>query len=472
MTKRQRSIGAFGAAAALMLVACSGGGNSDTSSVATIDLSPVPVTPVGPTSTPTTTVAPTAESTATAQPAPTGWTIDTSTCADTARAERPITGSVKIGSVMPLSGGPAAAFSPIKAGFELYINMASAKGLLPGYTIKADIRDDQYDATQTSGVVDGAINDGVDIFSGIIGSPDNLAVREKLNHQCIPQLEALTGSPAWGQIADFPWTTGALVPYNIEASIYATKLKELKPGAKVALFYVNSELGKTYVEEFKKQAGLLGLEVVDEQTIEPNVYDQPVTQVGSIAGKLPDAIIAIPLGLQCPAFLTELANAKAQNAAWVPLVFITNTCASKLFFGLAGPAAEGVYTSNNLVDVNDSKNATNPGVKAFMDAYSAARVAGDPGVIAAGWTAGETTVAILNAALKTGTLSRKSIIEAARNLTFTPSLARQSPSSQGVQYKMKGAEDPFAFQTLQVLQWSGASQIFTEIGDPITDFES
>jgi hypothetical protein len=37
---------------------------------------------------------------------------------------------------------------------------------------------------------------------------------------------------------------------------------------------------------------------------------------------------------------------------------------------------------------------------------------------------------------------------------------------------MKGAEDPFAFKTLQVLQWSVASQTFTDVGDPITDFES
>ena len=48
--------------------------------------------------------------------------------------------------------------------------------------------------------------------------------------------------------------------------------------------------------------------------------------------------------------------------------------------------------------------------------YAAAGLAGDPGVTEAGWSVGESTVAILNAALKTGTLSRKSIIEAARNL--------------------------------------------------------
>ncbi len=147
-------------------------------------------------------------------------------------------------------------------------------------------------------------------------------------------------------------------------------------------------------------------------------------------------------------------------------MFITNTCASKLFMGLAGPAAEGVYTSNNLVDTNDAKNATVPGVKTFLDAYAAAGLAGDPGVTEAGWSVGESTVAILNAASKTGTLSRKTIIEAARNLSYTPSLALP-----GVQYKMNGATDPYAFETLQVLQWSVATQTFTEIGDPITQFE-
>jgi hypothetical protein len=40
-----------------------------------------------------------------------------------------------------------------------------------------------------------------------------------------------------------------------------------------------------------------------------------------------------------------------------------------------------------------------------------------------------------------------------------------------VQYKMSGEEDAFAYETLQVLQWSVASQTFTEIGAPITQYE-
>jgi branched-chain amino acid transport system substrate-binding protein len=466
--RRQRSLYAFTAVAALMFVACGGGGNSDSTTAPTAGLTTEPAaSETTAASVDETTAASVDETTAATEPAaPAGWTADTSACADPERAEQPIESAIKIGSAMPLSGGPAAAFGPVKDGFQLYLDYADAQGLLPGYTISADIRDDQYDSTQTPGVVDGLIDDGVDIFAGIIGTPNNLAVRDTLNEECIPQLLALTGSPAWGDSTNYPWLTGALIPYDTEASIYATKLNELKPGAKVALYYINNEFGKAYIDEFKKKADEFGFEIVDEQTVEPNDNNPPITQVGSIAGKLPDAIVAIPLGLQCPTFLAELANAKAQAAGWNPPVFVTNTCASKLFFGLAGPAAEGVYTSNNLLDSNDPKNAAEPGIKTFLDAYAAAGLTGDPGVTEAGWSVGEATVNILNAALDSGTLSRKSIIEAARNLTFTPSLGRP-----GVQYKMNGDEDAFSYETLQVLQWSVATQTFTEIGEPITEYE-
>jgi branched-chain amino acid transport system substrate-binding protein len=469
VNKRQRSLFTLTVTAAL-LAACGSDGDgdaTDTSSAATTGDTTAPASETTAAVSDTTAATAVDETTAATEPAPSGFTIDPSTCADPDRVEQPIEEIVKIGSAMPQSGSPAAAFGPVKDGFQLFLDYASAQGLLPGYTLSADIRDDQYDAVQTPGVVEGLIDDDVDIFAGIIGTPNNLAVRDLLNEECIPQLLNLTGSPEWGKAADFPWTTGSLIPYDIEAAVYATQLNELKPGATVALYSINSEFGKAYVDAFKLKAEELGFVIVDEQTVEPPVNDPPTTQVSSIASKAPDAIIAVPLGLQCPVFLKELENAKAQTAGWAPLVFVTNTCASKLFFGLAGTGAEGVYTSNHLVDSNDPKNADHPGVKTFLDAYAAAGLVGDPGVTSAGWNVGEVTVQILNAALDTGTLSRKSIIEAARNLTFAPTLVRD-----GVQYKMNGVDDPFTFQTLQVLQWSVATQVFTEIGDPITEFES
>ena len=408
--------------------------------------------------------------TAETEPAAEAWTVDTGDCADPDAAEAAIEGELVIGSAQPLSGTPAVAFAPVKEGFELYLKYANDNGLVPGITLTSDIRDDQYDPTQTPGVVDSLIDENVAIFAGIIGSPNNLAVRDTLNEECIPQLNNLTGAPDWGNdIAGYPWTTGALVPYDIESKIYAKSIREqLGDGATVGIFSVNNEFGKVFIEAFKDAAAEEGLEIVEEQTIEPAETTPPTNQVSAIAAKAPQAIVAVPLGAQCPTFTKEVVNAKAVTADWNPLVFQTNTCGSRLLISLlAGGSADGVFTSSNLLDPSDPKNADNANLTVFLEAYAAAGLAGDLATTATGWTTAETTVNIIKAAQDTGTLSRKSIIEAARSLTFTPSLVRE-----GVEYKMNGEADGYAFQSLQVLQWNEAAGTFTEIGDLNTSYEN
>jgi hypothetical protein len=160
-----------------------------------------------------------------------------------------------------------------------------------------------------------------------------------------------------------------LAPYSIEAKVYASQIKEQFPdGAKVALFTVNNEFGQVYLDAFKEIANAAdsGIEIVDEQTIEADSSSPPTAQINAIASKAPDAIVAVPLGAQCPTFLTEVANAKAANAGWTPNIFLTNTCASSLILAGAGEAADGLFTSNNLVDVNDPANAAKPAVADYI----------------------------------------------------------------------------------------------------------
>jgi len=497
MIRKRYQLVALAAAGALVIVSCgSDEKSSDTTTAAAVTTAAPTATTTAETSgesTETTTADTTAESTgdttessteateetteateaettvATDAPAD-AWTVDTDSCSDPEAAEAPIEGTLKIGSAQPLSGTPAVAFAPVKDGFELYLKYANDNGLLEGITLESSIKDDQYDATQTPGVVDSLIDDGVNIFAGIIGTPNNLAVRDTLNEECIPQLLNLTGAPDWGNdVASYPWTTGALVPYDIEARIYATTLQGLiGDGGTVGMFTVNSEFGKTYADAFKAAAEEAGLEIVAEQTIEPAETAPPTNQVGALAAEKPDAIMAVPLGAQCPTFLKELVNAKAANAGWEPVVFQTNTCASRLLISLlAADSGNGVYTSTNLIDPVDPANAANPGVKTLVDAYTAAGLKGDLATTAVGWTVAEDTVTILKKAQESGTLSRKSIIEAARNLTFTPSLALP-----GVEYKMNGEDDGYSFQSLQVEQWDQAANLFTYIGTPDTSSES
>jgi ABC-type branched-subunit amino acid transport system substrate-binding protein len=449
------------AATTVLVAAC---GSDDNKSDSTTAPTAAPTTAGGT----DTTVAP--EETTTTEAAPEAWAVNTDDCIDPAAANAPIEGTIKIGSAMPLTGGvAAAAFAPVKDGFEAYIQYANENKLLGDLTIELTIEDDQYSKDLTPGAVSKQIAAGANLFSGIIGSPNNAAVRDTLNDECIPQLNALTGSPAWGDVANYPWTTGILVPYTVESKVYATQLsKDFPEGATVGLFYVNNEFGQVYADAFKELAGDFNLEIVDEQTIEATDSNPPTSQVTSLAGKAPDVLMAVPLGAGCITFLKEVEAKKAENPGWNPAIYITNTCASSLILGAAGTAADGLFTSGNLKDIGDPEVQKEPVVAdyiAFMTKL------GKEALIttgAAGWTTGEVTIAIIKQAMASPEgLTRASIINAARNFTYTPSLARD-----GVVDRMNGEADPFLSESLQVLKYNATTATFSDVGTLITEFET
>ena len=465
--KRTKVFAAVIAAGALLIAACS----DDKTTQSTTAPSTGETTAVETTvATGETTVETVVDTTPATDPPAEGWMVDTEACVDPDAANAPIEGTIKIGSAMPLSGGAAAAaFAPVKDGYEAYINYANENGLLGDISIEIAIEDDQFNAELTPGAVSKLIDTGVHIFSGIIGTANNAAVRGTLNDNCIPQLANLTGSPAWGDVAGYPWTTGQLAPYTVESRIYAAQIAEQFPdGATVSLYHVNNEFGQVYVDAFTEIADEFGITIVSEETIEATDSAPPVAQITNIAGEAPDVIVAVPLGAQCITFLTEVANAKAANAGWTPAIFITNTCASSLILGASGPAASGLYTSSNLIDVVDPANAEIPEVAEYLAVMTAAGKAEVAATAVAGWTTAETTVAILiQAAASPEGLTQASIINAARNFTYEPSLGLD-----GVVFKMNGEEDAFLAESLVVRQYDAATATFTDIGELITEFES
>ena len=401
------------------------------------------------------------------------WAVATEDCIDPDLVNAPIEGTVRIGSSMPLSGGvAAAAFGPVAEGFRAYIEYANEQGLLPGHDIELTIGDDQYDPAQTPNVVNGELDAGVHLFSGIIGSPNNAAVRDVLNEECVPQMLALSGSPAWGEVSDYPWTTGGLIPYDIESQAYVEHIAEQFPeGATAALFTVANEFGEVYRTAFEAAAEEAGIEIIDAQTIEAGDTAPPAAQLNSIAGNQPDVIMAVPLGEQCPTFMSELANAKAVQSGWEPQVYITNTCASPLILAVAGEAANGLLTSASagLQDVtNPEVAAADPDVQAYIDYMTNRGNADIVSTAAAGWNTGEVTVEILRRAAESPEgLTQASIINAARNFDYAPTLTRE-----GVEYKMAGEEDAFYAEDIQIVQYDAATAHFVDVGELITTFRS
>jgi branched-chain amino acid transport system substrate-binding protein len=399
-----------------------------------------------------------------------GWTVDTGDCPDD--ATEPIEGTVKVGTTLPLSGGAAAiAFAPVAEGLKNYIEYANDNELVPGYTIELNIEDDQYDANLTVPAVEKLIDEtGVNAFSGMIGTPNNQAVRDLLNEECYPQLFANTGAPLWGDVENYPWTTGGLPPYNTETAIYVADIqREFPDGTTAAVFHVNSEFGEAYQKAFDELAPDANIEIVETQTIEAADSNPPTSQVNALAAAEPDVILAVPLGAQCPAFLTEVANAKAANPGWEPRIYITSTCASTLLLSIAGSAADGLFTIVTGKDANDPANDADPAVADYKAAMTdlGFPADGDFATAAAGWTGGELLVEVLKAAAESDDgLTRASILNAARTIDYPFSLARE-----GVSFRMDGADDPYGLESMQVVQYNADTATYTDIGELVTDFE-
>jgi len=398
------------------------------------------------------------------------YKVDTSNCPPEVNDK--ITGTVKIGTTMPLSGGAAAAaFAPVADGLKAYVQYANKNNVVPGYQLSLSIEDDQFNPTLTTPAVEKLRDQtGVNLLSGMIGTGNNLAVRDSLNSDCIPQLLANSGDPRWGQAKDFPWTTGALAPYNTETTIYVDDIKKQFPnGTTAAVFNVNSDFGQDYRDTFQKLAGDAKIDIVDQQTIEGTDSSPPTSQVTSIASKKPQVILAVPLGAQCPAFLKEVANAKAANPGWNPRIYITATCASTLLLALAGTAADGIITLTNGLDVADPKNASNPEVVKYKQAMTdyGFKPDGDYPTASAGWSVGEITAQILKqAASSPDGLTRATILDAARNFTYHPTLARE-----GVELKTNGEQDAYLNEEEQVVQYNASSKTYTDLGTLNTTYE-
>jgi len=388
------------------------------------------------------------------------WSVDTSSCADPEAAEAEITTSITIGTAAPQSGGLISSiYAPVLVGFQAYIDQANADRVLGDVRIELEIADDKGQPELTPVAVDGLLDAGASVISALPGSVNNLAVRQFLNMNCVPQVMSLANTPRLGDPRNFPWTMGGVVTEAVETTIYANAIhRDLDDDATVAILVTNDDSGTSYAGAFAAAADEIGIDVVVQQTVEPAVIDPPSAQMLTIAGERPQVIVASLSGAACATFLTELDKARIALADWQPEVYLGSDCADSSILRLAGNAANGVLSSASLV-------SDDPG---FVELMRGAGLANGFARAEQGWTAAEVTVEMLRQAQQSEAgLTRATIIEAARSLAFTPSLARP-----GVEYTTNGVLDAYPVESLQIVRYDAATQGFVDVGRLIAQFES
>lgn len=395
--------------------------------------------------------------------AETGFTIDTEECEQDPASVVPEGNTIRLGTSLPQSG-LYSAFAEIKRGelaYLQYVNEELGGVDIAGtkYQIELLDEDDEYQPEQTVNNVQQFINDdNVFALFNVVGTRNNLAIRELVSEQCVPNLFAATGSPAWGN-PEYPWMLGtALVPYPLEMKALVDYLQENQPNATIAILRASDDFGRAYSDTLNQLVEGTDLRVVKEETYNPEQFDTR-SQITSLAASDADVLVLGATLLACPDALKNV-----QASGWAPTIYMSGTCTSKTLMAAAGDAGDGVITVLPTLDSADPANDANEAMALYKEKVAQYQPEADPtnGIVAYGWTAAALLVELLESA---PAADRLSVMEAARTLSATD-VGLQIP---GATWSVD-ADDWFLGETFNMVQYSVADGFFSAISpEPIDE---
>jgi branched-chain amino acid transport system substrate-binding protein len=388
--------------------------------------------------------------------------IDTSACPAGSDSVGVNGNTITIGTSLPESG-LYAAFTSILMGEKAYFQYVNASGgvAIAGkkYQINLVDKDDQYNASQTVTNVQSLIND-TKVFAlfNVVGTKNNLAIRNTVNTSCVPDLLIASGAVQWGN-TQYPWMLGSeLVPYPLEMRAFVDYLEKNKPNATIALLKAGDDFGQSYQESLQSMIKGTNLKIVQTQSYDPEGADVNA-QVASLASTHADAFVIGAALLACPAAL----NAEGA-AGWHPITYMSGTCVSKLLLNAGGKNSDKVISVTPLLDPADPNNASNPAMALYMSKVKQYQPKADTsdGIVAYGWS---TAAAFADILSHSPAATRSAVMETARTL----------PGSKGVGLQLPGstwgtsAKDWFLGEDFQLIQYSVAQGHTNPLGPLIDD---
>jgi branched-chain amino acid transport system substrate-binding protein len=270
--------------------------------------------------------------------------------------------TITIGMSLPESG-PVAALGQIDDGMQAYFDQMPP---IDGKKIKLVKRDDAYDPARTVTAVQEMLDtDKPFAFTSIVGTPNNLAVRDTLGEECVPQLFNSTGFPAWGDPAHYPWTIGGLLSYNTEAKLWCSYIADnMGEGTKVAGLFMDNDFGQSYRDEIEKCAADGKIDLVEAVNHDPAAPDV-TSQITTIKASNPEVILLGTTGAACPQSMAALAGFNATK-------ILSYTCQGvATYFKPVDPAGDGVLVAVAGKDISMTDDP---------DVQAAAKVLTDAGL--------------------------------------------------------------------------------------------
>jgi branched-chain amino acid transport system substrate-binding protein len=238
--------------------------------------------------------------------------------------------NVLLGGTVPLTG-EAAAFGSVGPGAKAYFDHVNARGGVNGRKIEYRFYDDAYNPAQTVQLTRRLVEqDRVFAVFNSIGTSNNLAIRDYLNAQKVPQLFAGDGSQSIGRSsARYPWTMGFLMSYRGEGDVYGKTIVRTRPRARIGVLYENTELGLDMLTGLTRAIAGKGPRIVAKQAYEFTAADIS-SQVGLLKASGADTLMLFAT----PKYFIQAVTA-THRLGWKPGVYIASVSIEPTIMGIA-----------------------------------------------------------------------------------------------------------------------------------------
>ncbi|MHB8588618.1 MAG: ABC transporter substrate-binding protein [Candidatus Dormibacteraceae bacterium] len=272
--------------------------------------------------------------------------------------------SILLGNTIALSG-PAAAYGTIANGENAYFTyINNTQGGVNGRQITFKILDDGYNPANTVTLTKQLVEQDkvFAMFSGL-GTEAQLAVRDYMNAQKVPQLFVATGATTFGSdFSQYPYTIGWQPPYQGESRIYAKDVLANHPGAKIGVLYQNDSYGQDYLKGLTDGLGSNASMIVDKES-----YDVTAASTASQLAKLKASGADTLFLFTTPGFtIKSLVIVTALH--WEPTIYLNSVSNPQVYMGIAkkaGAALKNVTSVGYLKDPTDPQWANDAGMKLY-----------------------------------------------------------------------------------------------------------
>lgn len=356
----------------------------------------------------------------------------------------PMTGltddSIKLAISLPESG-PVAALGGIDDGMRAWFDQMEP---IDGRGIELVSQDDAYDPARTlTNTEEFLATDQPFALTYTIGTPNNLAIRDLLDDECVPQLFNSTGFPAWGDPAEYPWTIGGLLGYNTEADLWCNYVaEEVGEGTTVAGLFMDNDFGLSYRETVEACAdeGTIDLiESVNHDPAAPDVTDEITTIAASDA----EVVLLGTTGAACSQAMAALAG----QSGYDPVTILSYTCQGiPTYFKPVDPAGADVIVATSAKEAGELED---PAVQEAREVLEAADLNPDQGSFYTGVIFAHTVEQTLRQASELeGGLNRVNLMRAVWQADVSNPLALE-----GSTYRTDGVNDAYLVEAAQFARY-------------------